>query len=725
MAVLGLQQLAAAASDDWVGKIRRGHPRLLFSAEDWPEIEHRALTAGRDHFEKMKQHAASPHNGKEWAHIERPKPRPGTTTEVRDWGDLLMSAALVQRIEPDAKRLARISEMLQASLDYYHACYAQGDAVHWYSRSRIGWLAAVDWLWDDLAPDERERMGQSMLRHVHDVIHQKDIRRRNRGGHTTGYYGGNNLCFFAGVLFLNEGIDDAAARILLKRGYATYQELLAHRSRMAGDDGGAASPTLGYSFNDYPHAEWTLLYTWQAATGESLSGQWPYIAMLPNYVLWNRLPGGLEFGYGDNPHIRNLLPRWWQYTHNGHILQFYGRSHPGLAAVAARVRTLFPKHYHHTLWSVYPLLMTRLEDAPAAIEMRKLPHARHFENMGQIFMRSGGGETDTYALFACGGLTGQHRHYDATHFGIFRQGYLALDTGTREGNSDSLQNYFAQTVAHNCVLIKMPGEPPSPYWNGQVYGQAGGQNRQVGSKVIAFETNDHFTYVAGDATPVYSADKCALAVRQFVFIHPRHFVVFDRVTSTRAEYGKRWLLHHANEPFVLGNTWRSDHGQGRLFCRTLLPEDAVLTKVGGPGKEFVADGVNYPITAGPSQALVARGFRISRLEYKETPELMGRWRMEVRPGSPRREDTFLHLIEVGDQAIGQMCEASVVVSTGRAEVTFADGTRTVTLGFPTTGPVAGHIRMTQGRVVLVDRELTREVMPQSGLGAPRPVLPNE
>ena len=117
-----------------------------------------------------------------------------------------------------------------------------------------------------------------------------------------------------------------------------------------------------------------------------------------------------------------------------------------------------------------------------------------------------------------GDISPQHRHYDAAHFTIYKQGFLALDTGIREGNTDNLQNYFAQTVAHNCILIKMPSEPPSQYWNGPVYGQAGGQNRQVGSKVIAFETGPHVTYVAGDATPVYRAEKCAPMVRQLVFI---------------------------------------------------------------------------------------------------------------------------------------------------------------------------------------------------------------
>lgn len=713
---------AAGDADAWIAKIRRDHPRLFFNAETWPAVKERALTVCREDYEKVKAFAESKPSGSEWSVIERPAPRPGTTTEVRDWGDRLMAAAFVYRIEPDPQRLRMIKEKLQASLDYYHACLAANQPVNWYARTRIGWLAAFDWLWNELTPQERQEMGRSMLAHIQEALTKPNIPRRNLGGYTTGYYGDPNLCFYAGVLFLNEGVDDEKALRFLKTGYETYQKLLAHRSQMAGDDGGGAAPTLGYTFGEYPWAEWNFFHTWQAATGEDISGQWPYVALFPNYVLWNRLPGDHEFGYGDTPHKDNRLAgRWSLYAHLSQIMHFYGQSHPDLAAVAAYVRALFPRETGTSTWPIYPFLLTNLEKAPPPPkDLGTLPMARYFENMGQIFFRSGGGDDDTYALFACGGLSGQHRHYDALHFTIYKRGFLALDTGTREGNTDNLQNYFAQTIAHNCILIKMPGEPPSPYWNGTVYGQAGGQYKQVGSKVIAFETGPHFSYVAGDATETYRPEKCRQMVRQFVFLPPDHFVVFDRAVSTKAEYPKTWLLHHANEPLVLGKTWRSDQDRGRIFCRTLLPEDAVLEKVGGPGKEFFVDGVNYPITEGPAPEIKASGFRIERLTYKEVPELMGRWRMEVKPGAPREEDVFLHLIQVGDQTLAQMSEARVKTSSGRAEVTFTAGDREVTVAFTTTGEVGGHIRIARGAQTLVNRALTREVMPQQGLASTVP-----
>lgn len=47
---------------------------------------------------------------------------------------------------------------------------------------------------------------------------------------------------------------------------------------------------------------------------------------------------------------------------------------------------------------------------------------------------------------------------------------------------------------------------------------------------------------------------------------------------------------------------RPDHP--RIFInRDRLPEIRTLEKVDGPGREFVADGVNYAIDAGPSKLI--------------------------------------------------------------------------------------------------------------------------
>lgn len=322
---------------------------------------------------------------------------------------------------------------------------------------------------------------------------------------------------------------------------------------------------------------------------------------------------------------------------------------------------------------------------------------------------------DTYCLFTCGGILRQHRHYDALNFVIYHRGFLALDSGTRYEefiNGQHLANYYAQTVAHNCVVIHQPGEPVARYWGGSVEGNHGGQHQQLNSVVKAFETSDDFVYVAGDATACYQhgtvrsegrpdlPEKCELATRQLVFLPPHHFVIFDRVTATDAGYRKDWLVHTAHEPAIDGQEFRADHGGGRMVCRTRLPRVARLTPVGGPGNEFFAAGQNWPIEAkglGPEQLA-----------------MMGRWRVEVTPLEPRKGDVFLHVIRVGDRHLAGMNPTTLIDEDGRYGVRLVAGAETWDVIFNATGEIGGHIRRT-GMLPTFDRPLTSDVQPQAGI----------
>jgi len=701
----------------WAGRIRTTHPRLYFTDETWPLIRERALTVCAEDYARVKK-ISQTRAGDDWLKIKRPPPLSGSDIEVYDWGVRVFAQAFVQRMEPSAGLLADIKERLRASIAYYHAAYAQNKEAAWYSLSRAGCFTALDWLWKDLTPEERREIGGGLLAHVRETLHKPGIIYKNAGGIVDGNYGVYNVAWFAGLALFRAGIDDAVAAEALAKGYEIYGKMFEHRAAAAGDDGGGASATLGYLLGEYPNAEWNFLHTWRSAVGEDISGKRPYdySALLPVYLLWNWLPGDHEFGYGDTPHLTNSLHTSALYGHMSQTVHFFSGNRPELASLAARVRDRVGG-WTNTSWFIHPFLAADSRPVPAASRVRPAePLARHFEGMGQVIFRSGDGVEDTYALFACGGGLGQHRHLDANHFTIYHNGFLALDSGTREGNTDNLQNYFAQTEAHNCIMIKMPGEPPVPYWNGDVFGNGGGQNKAVGSRVVAFETTPDFAYAAGDATAVYAPEKCELAARQFVFVPPSYFVVFDRVTSTRAEYAKRWLIHLANEPAPAGErAWRADQGGGRMFCRTLLPADAVLETVGGPGKEFIADGVNYPIDAGPSGERLKNEYPVYKITYPEVPELMGRWRVEVKPGAPRREDVFLHLIDVGGGDASAIDGAQVSEDGDAVVLDFEAGARSVTLRFSVRGPVGGAIRIVRGDKTLVDRSLAASVTGQSRL----------
>jgi heparin/heparan-sulfate lyase len=356
------------------------------------------------------------------------------------------------------------------------------------------------------------------------------------------------------------------------------------------------------------------------------------------------------------------------------------------------VQERLPSQNYSRTWFIYPFLLTDLAASPPAADVDNGPSAFHFPPMGQVFMRSGDRADDTYCLFTCGGILRQHRHFDALNFVIYHRGHLALDSGTRYlefDNGQHLANYFAQTVAHNCVVIHQRGEPPARYWGGTVEGNHGGQHRQLGSVLQALETTNDYVYVAGDATACYQhgvvkreglpdlPEKCTQVTRQLVFLKPDRFVVFDRITSTDPSYRKDWLLHTAHEPMLTDHTFRAEHHEGRMFCRTLLPADAVIRTVGGPGKEFLAAGKNWEI--------VDRGLK------PENKAMMGQWRVEISPGTARQEDFFLHVIQVGDQQLQKMDETELVEKGTWRGVRWASGKGTVAVTFDTIGELKMRI----------------------------------
>ena len=93
----------------------------------------------------------------------------------------------------------------------------------------------------------------------------------------------------------------------------------------------------------------------------------------------------------------------------------------------------------------------------------------------------------------------------------------------------------------------------------------------------------------------------------------------------------------------------ADNGPARLFCRTLLPEKATLTKVGGPGHECDFAGQN----ALPPDWTEVRPEKLGQSTQ------MGAWRLDVTPADGAAECVYLHVLYPTDTKIDKMPECSV------------------------------------------------------------------
>jgi len=386
-----------------------------------------------------------------------------------------------------------------------------------------------------------------------------------------------------------------------------------------------------------------------------------------------------------------------------------------------------------------------------------LPLSRIFRGDGLVIARSGwewdsaGGRAPvTWASFRCGDYFGDHAHFDNGHFDIYYRGELALDSGrydddwglqTREDVRERSQffNYYRRTIAHNTILVYDPDEKfeinivndggqidmlckngvrnvPEDYEQGTFPSDNGvgtcdwatNPGRWETGDMLAYRATDDFTYACGDSTKSYSEGKLERFVRQFLFIQPDLFIVFDRVVSTRPEFKKTWLLHSVGEPRMTGEggAFEIINGDGRLVVLPLLPEKREVSLVGGPGDEFLVGGIHY--RCGPESM-----GRPSELHYGETP---GAWRIEQSPATPTREDFFLHVMAVTDRDSDAAPAVEVVANTGeKVKLRVAGesgGELEVTFG--KSSEPSCHLSLTRGGGVVFEGDLPNEVSLEDG-----------
>ena len=709
--------------------IREEHPRVFVSADNLGAVKARALGAERPLYDKIKAGLGALAGQKiEFKDLEIAD---GTQSRDHEHGFRAADAALVWLLEQDPASLALAKSLLRGLGDYYNQRNRAGRNIHWYAYSRIAALAAFDWVYPALTPEERLELGRPLLEAISVMAirgGRKAFLRENTGGHTTGFYGPPCLAWYAGLVFHKTGIDDALALKLLQKGHDDHVKLLGHRARLHGRAGGAASPTIAYTAGDYPWAEFNFFHTFQSATGFDITREWRHPPRFYYYLLWHWLPGNLSFGFGDENHFTNALALQNIRVHLSQMAHFYGDAAPEFTALAkwmfARAgaqgadkipftRFLLSRFNPEDFEQNTAPAASAAPATPTAPPLPSLPSAVFFKNMGQVSMRSGSGPGDTHALFTSGGLVTNHKHYDNNNFVIYKHGFRALDSGSRPEPGQHLTHYFCRTVAHNCVLIKMPGETFPKYWGDPAASETplpipndGGQRDLLASTVTGFSQNSEYVYVASDATASYHRDKAGLVLRQFVFVQPDVFLVFDKVTSTRAEYKKTWLLHTASEPRITApDEFCETSGGGRLFCRVLFPKNAILSKIGGPGKQFWSDGRNWPLPVLSPDDWSHRGSAY-KLPRDETP-LLGQWRVEVCPASENTHDEFLHLIQVGGLSLDAMIATRPFQSDDALGVEFDYNGRRYKVAFKRGPEHGGAITITRDGHPILDEPFTQ------------------
>ncbi|MBI3944757.1 MAG: heparinase II/III family protein [Armatimonadetes bacterium] len=718
-------------------RLQPTHPRIFLNQEILQRVKREGLTPEQQQWlaalkEKVESYPAPPpideklvafmmseEGGRRYGLNDPPR------VNVGNWGTCGAHAALAYLLTGERRHYDRALGYLKHAAGVYNVVLENKREPLGHSWDRLAAISTFDWLYNDIPEPERESVGKALFTPLYAFYR----RCRGEGQKPFMWYSDEILGWYLGLVYLGTGAsgvsDDALVKTLEKE-YGEYVAVL--RERAVGQDGVALFGAIGY-ITQLLQTEVNFFDSWRTAVGGSFLRYLPTRALLPNYFLWNTIPTGpspLSFGWSDAYHTDNRM----DIAHRQYLMRV-----PDLNAELARevnleglgeisqfqVTTRFGAFLDldSHLTSASPLYFSAKPYTEAQIQavLKRLPRARFFPDpVGHLFMNSGWGESDTYAMFVAGRQSFYRKHFDENHFTIYKKGFLALDSGARGysgGRPRSVgdtheSNYYFDTVAHNAVLIQMEGEKLPGAWGQASDCNTGGMNKNHGAQVRAFETNDRYTYVASDATACYHEGKAQEVVRQFLFLYPDHFVVFDRVASKTPQQKKTWLVHTQHEPQAQGDTFSAEHREGRMFVRTLLPEAPRFEKIGGPGKEFWADGRNWPV----------------REDWQHlTPDqhVFGCYRMEVSAGQENQRELFLHLIQVGDrQEVKAMTPSRRVAEGQEVGVEFQAGNATVRVLFNRDGDVGGRIRIAEGSNVLMERALARSVMPQSGLALAEP-----
>jgi len=557
---------------------------------------------------------------------------------------------------------------------------------------------------------------------------------------------------------------------------------------------GRGGSSMGHGYNgEHFYSEWfTMAVAWTNATGQDWVGRCDFAAHSPEWYLfhyrpWTQRPEVEHIG------VTSVSVHWQAVT----PANFEGENLAVLAA--SRFHDGVGQWWVDNVISVIPMwfeakrkgqgglwgkLLWYDPDLPA-VAPENLPPARLFPENGHVVMRSDWTPEATYALFRSGrygeidGNWGRN-NADNLHFIIGKQGILAADTGgvhllnnEAMGFVDGVNvyEYARQTVAHNSITV---GREPITLlgWQNELLGvvRGGGQSPiQEDSwwpmwgltkpktdqrafkdgKIAAYETSPLFDYACGDATYSYPPTRVKSIARQFLYLRPDTFVVFDRVVAAEPGLETTWLLHSLYEPawdgaskpdeslpadkqFVVGgdgktlepnphpggrfvhtggDTFTIDDRwpgmKGRLFAKVLLPreEERVVRTVGGAWHDFEVAGVNY----GPTEATYSEKKGRENAHNRENTIGVEGWRIELSPRDAVAETQFLVVLHACDQMTEKMPAVERVEANGQVGAKMTVGGRTYVVTFATSGPVGGHITITEAGKTLVDRALASEV----------------
>lgn len=389
---------------------------------------------------------------------------------------------------------------------------------------------------------------------------------------------------------------------------------------------------------------------------------------VPYYAIYNRRPDGQIMRNGDD-YTSGRTNEYWTVYGQSDLLCASLFKDPIVMGEAIREMNGFGKTNDY----LFDFLLVDPSVKPEPLD--KLPLTKYFPSpLGAMVARTGWELGKNSPTVVASMKIGEyqflnHQHLDAGQFQLYYKGALATEGGHYDAyGTDHDYNYYKRTISHNTLLIYDPNEKTLRNRvndGGQYFPNNGSEAPTIDvikkdhkvATILAHKygpdsIKPEFSYLKGDITHAYT-NKVSQVKRTFVFlnlkeeIHPAALIVFDKVISSNENFKKTWLLHSIEEPVIDGNKTeiiRSKKGYNGKMVNTTLwpaPDDLQISKIGGEGREFEVNGVNYPV--------------INKLPNPETTHNeAGSWRIEVSPKKPAKENYFMNIMQVMENGINEL-----------------------------------------------------------------------
>jgi hypothetical protein len=369
---------------------------------------------------------------------------------------------------------------------------------------------------------------------------------------------------------------------------------------------------------------------WHKSTGENIANRTPHAVESLPYMMHSIVPTMNKIApTGD--HSRDSGANLFD-SHRDYLMQLI-RLYPEnqMSGIAKSLLAASSVPQMRNGYMFYADYLLEHSDVPAQ-PLSRLATAYWASGVGQFSMRSSWTPTATYSNFICGPYKEVHASRDQGSFVIFNGDWLAMDA-----NLVSRSGVQQIEATHNLVRVEQ---------NGQVVKQLLNTPRCV---MQALADNPNFTYGLANVAPVYGTKgPVARMEREFLFIKPSTFVVFDRAQTTGTGVQRVWTLNLPVAPTVEGDRISMVRGNSRLDVLRLAPQ-----------------GVTPRVVSWPA----------------ELPDVQSGFRVDVADAMSD-SSVFLNVLGVNG-SVQEAVRSDAAGQTGTA-IRLADG-RTVTVRFSTQG----------------------------------------